>query len=107
MAVSDPIEERRREAAEKFGCKAYSEYDLLINDEEVELVIIATPSYLHASHAVKALESGKNVVCEKPMATSLAEADAMIEAAEKTGNLLTVFQIKIRFNFFSCISKLE
>jgi len=41
------------------------------------------------------------------MATSLAEADAMIEAAEKTGNLLTVFQIKIRFNFFSCISKLE
>jgi len=59
VAVSDPIEERRREAAEKFGCKAYSEYDLLINDEEVELVIIATPSYLHASHAVKALESGK------------------------------------------------
>jgi len=92
VAVSDPIEERRQEAAEKFGCKAYSEFDDLIKDEDVELVIVATPSYLHAPCTIKALEAGKNVVCEKPMATNLAEADAMIETAKKTGKILTVFQ---------------
>ena len=92
VAVSDPIEERRQEAVEKFGCKAYPEFDDLIKDEDVELVIVATPSYLHAPCTIKALEAGKNVVCEKPMATNLAEADAMIETAKKTGKILTVFQ---------------
>jgi len=92
VAVSDPIENRRQEAVEKFGCKAYPEFDDLIKDEDVELVIVATPSYLHAPCTIKALEAGKNVVCEKPMATNLAEADAMIETAKKTGKILTVFQ---------------
>jgi len=92
IAVSDLMDERRLEAMQKFGCKAYSEFDSLIKDEEVELVVIATPSYLHAPHTIKALEAGKNVVCEKPMATNLAEADAMIETAKRTGNLLTIFQ---------------
>ena len=92
IAVCDPLEERRKEAIEKFGCRAYSDFDSLIKDDEVELVVVATPSYLHASCTIRALEAGKNVVCEKPMATNLAEADAMIETARKTGNLLTIFQ---------------
>jgi len=92
VAVSDRIEKRRREAVEKFGCKAYSEFDDLIKDRSVELVVVATPTYLHASHTIKALEAGKNVVCEKPMATNLAEADSMIKTTKKTGNMLTVFQ---------------
>ncbi|HDN02152.1 MAG TPA: Gfo/Idh/MocA family oxidoreductase [Candidatus Bathyarchaeota archaeon] len=92
VAVTDPIEERRLEAVERFGCKAYPDYDSLLKDENVELVVVATPSHLHASQTIKALESGKDVVCEKPMATSLKEADAMIDAAKRTGRLLTVFQ---------------
>jgi len=92
VAVSDLMDERRREAMQRFGCRAYSDFDSLIKDEEVELVVIATPSYLHAPYTIKALEAGKNVVCEKPMATNLTEADAMIEAAKKTGNLLAIFQ---------------
>ena len=92
VAVADPMETRREEAIKEFGCKAYPEFDGLIEDEDVELVVVATPSYLHASHTIKALSSGKNVVCEKPMATNLAEADAMIEAARKTGKILTIFQ---------------
>ena len=92
VAVSDPIDERRQEAVSKFGCKAYPDFDSLIGDDESELVIIATPSYLHAPQTIKALKAGKKVVCEKPMATSLAEANVMIEAAKNTGNLLTVFQ---------------
>jgi len=92
VAVSDPLEERRREAVEKFGCRAYPDFESLIGDDEVELVVIATPSHLHAPQTIKALEAGKNVVCEKPMAATLAEADAMIEAYKKTGRLLTIFQ---------------
>jgi len=91
VAVSDPLESRRNEAMEKFGCRVYADFDEIVRDDEVELVIVATPSYLHAPHTIKALESGKNVVCEKPMATNLDEADAMIETAKKTGKILTVF----------------
>ena len=92
VAVSDPIDDRRKEAVEKFGCRAYSEFEGLIENEDVELVVIATPTHLHAPYTIKALEAGKNVVCEKPMATNLREADMMIEAAKKTGKILTIFQ---------------
>jgi len=56
------------------------------------LLVIATPSYLHSSQTIKALKAGKNVVCEKPMAVTLAEADAMIATSNETGKLLTIFQ---------------
>ena len=92
IAVSDPIDERRKEAVEKFGCRAYSDFKSLIMDKDVELIVVATPSYLHARHSIEALEAGKNVVCEKPMATNLAEADMMIKVAKKTGKILTIFQ---------------
>ncbi len=94
VAVSDLIEERRSEAVDRFGCKAYESFDSLVKDSDVELVVVATPSYLHAEQTIKALRCGKNVVCEKPMATNLDEADAMIEAARETGNILTIFQNK-------------
>jgi len=92
IAVSDPIDERRKEAVDKFGCRAYSDFKSLIMDRDVEVVVVATPSHLHARHSIEALEAGKNVVCEKPMATSLAEADMMIKVAKKTGKILTIFQ---------------
>lgn len=91
VAVADPMEERLREAVAKFGCKAYSDFEQLISDEEVELVVVATPSHLHSSQTIMALKSGKNVVCEKPMAATITEADEMIRVAERTGNLLVVF----------------
>jgi len=94
VAVSDPLEERRKEAVHRFGCKAYPDFKSLLEDEEVELVVVATPSHLHAPQAIEALKSGKNVVCEKPMATSLAEADEMIKTAKETGRILTVFHNK-------------
>ena len=92
VAVTDPLEERRKEAVEKFGCSAYTDFDTFIKDDRIELVVVATPSYLHAEHSIKALEAGKDVVSEKPMATNLEEADAMIEAAKRTGKILTIFQ---------------
>jgi scyllo-inositol 2-dehydrogenase (NADP+) len=92
VAVFDPIEERRLDAVKRFECKAYSDFVPLIEDDDVELVVIATPSHLHSPLTIKALKAGKKVVCEKPMATSLVDADAMIETSRTTGNLLTIFQ---------------
>ena len=91
-AVCDPDEGRLREARERIGCDAHAAFEDLLADPKVELVVVASPSHLHAEHTIQALRAGKAVVCEKPMAASLAEADAMIEAARQTGALLTVFQ---------------
>ncbi|MEM2740181.1 MAG: Gfo/Idh/MocA family oxidoreductase [Candidatus Bathyarchaeia archaeon] len=91
VAVCDPLEDRRMEAYARFGCRTYEDFDSLVGDDDVELIVVATPSYLHAPHTIAALESGKDAVCEKPMASNLSEADAMIDASRRAGRLLTVF----------------
>lgn len=90
-AVSDPDESRRQQAVGQFSCRHYATFEELIGDPELDVVVVATPNQLHCAQTVAALEAGKDVVCEKPMATSLADADRMIATAGKTGRLLTVF----------------
>jgi predicted dehydrogenase len=91
-AALDTLPARRAEAEARFGCRTYSAYDELLGDERVELVVVALPSHLHADAAVSALQLGKHVVCEKPMATTTDDADRMIAAAERSGAILSVFQ---------------
>ncbi len=74
--------------AEEFGGKfnalrMYNSYDLLFEDSEVEIVYIATPHNSHAELAIKALENGKHVLCEKPLSLSYKDAQRMIEASKK------------------------
>ncbi|HOK56321.1 MAG TPA: Gfo/Idh/MocA family oxidoreductase [bacterium] len=92
VAVCDLDEKRRAEAEKTFKCVSYKNFDELIKDKSIELVIVATLSNMHTEHTIKALKNGKNVVCEKPMATNLKDADKMIKVAKETGNLLTIFQ---------------
>jgi predicted dehydrogenase len=92
VAVVDAAAERRAEAIERFDCQAYTGYDELLADPAVELVVVALPSFLHADATIAAFALGKHVVCEKPMAVSLAEADAMIGAARQHDRVLTIFQ---------------
>jgi predicted dehydrogenase len=94
VAVSDRLAERRQEAEEKFECRAYAEFDELIADDDVELVIVATPNRFHTDHAIQAMRAGRHVMCEKPMALDSAAADAMISAAAETGRVLAPFQNK-------------
>jgi len=91
VAVCDRSESRRASAAQTFGARPCSEADELIDDPEVDLVVVSAPSNLHRDLAVAALDAGKNVIVEKPMALSLAEADEMIAAAQRNDRLLTVF----------------
>ena len=68
----------------------YQSYDGMLETERPDIVSLAVPTFLHADLAVKAIESGSHVFCEKPMALSLRQCDRMIDAAEKSGKELMV-----------------
>lgn len=82
--------QRARELAERFGGCAYGSLEELLNDDEIEAVSVCTSNDTHADIAVKALEAGKHVLCEKPMATNLADCERMQAAAEKSGRQLMI-----------------
>ncbi|MFB6365499.1 Gfo/Idh/MocA family protein [Paenibacillus elgii] len=93
VAFCDIVEERAQEAASKFGApgaKVYSDYKQLLADTTLDIVHICTPNDSHADITVDALESGKHVMCEKPMAKTVADARRMVEAAKRTGKKLTI-----------------
>jgi scyllo-inositol 2-dehydrogenase (NADP+) len=89
VCVRNP--ERRSRAALEHKVKTFSNVDDLLKDNNVGLVVVATPHNTHAELAVKALDAGKHVVVEKIMCMNVEEADAMIEAAERNKVMLTVF----------------
>ena len=90
VAVCDINQERALEVAEKYGVLSYTSYEELLKSAEVDAVSVCTPNYLHAPITIAALEAGLHVLCEKPMATSKEEAEAMIGAAEKNGKKLMI-----------------
>lgn len=83
---SDPSE--LATAAERFGASAMTDVDELVRRRDVDLVYISTPPFLHHPQAMRALEAGKHVICEKPLALSLDEADEMVSLAQSSGLLL-------------------
>lgn len=89
-AVCDIVGERAEAAAETYQAKAYTDYKTLLQEENIDAVSVCLPNYLHAPVSVDALNAGKHVLCEKPMATSTEEADQMIEAAERNGKKLMI-----------------
>lgn len=86
LAVCDSVAERVQAAQKQFGVPhGYTNYDDLLANDEVDLVLLLTPMQLHAPFAIKALESGKHIYVQKAMTCNLAEADALVEAARKSG----------------------
>ena len=93
VAFCDIIVEKAQKAAEKFGtpdAKYYENYKDLLADETIDVVHVCTPNRSHSFITVDALESGKHVMCEKPMAINSVEAKKMLDAAERTGKKLTI-----------------
>jgi scyllo-inositol 2-dehydrogenase (NADP+) len=83
----------RRAQAESDGVpRVHERFEALLEDDEVDLVVLATPHDTHAALTQRALAAGKHVVVDKPMAITLAEADAMVDAAARAGRMLSVFQ---------------
>ena len=82
--------------AERLGARAYESVEEAISADDVDAVLVCTPTMLHKVHALAAIAAGKHVICEKPIARHLAEADAMISAAEDAGVQLFVGHV-VRF----------
>jgi len=95
---SGRVENAQRVAAE-FNIKHVCEnYEQLLMLEDVSLVVVSAPPYLHHPIVMAALEAGKHVICEKPMAMNTAEARKMVEAAESRPAQLSIIDHELRFN---------
>jgi predicted dehydrogenase len=93
-------------AARRFGIPDIEDVDTLLARDDVDLVYIATPPFLHHPQAIAALEAGKHVICEKPLAMTLEQADAMLAAARKRDRLV-VANLMQRYNpVFEAVSRL-
>ena len=102
VAFCDIIKEKAEEAAKKFGtpdADVYEDYKELLKDKTIDVVHVCTPNRSHSFITVDALEAGKHVMCEKPMAINSVEAKKMLDAAERTGKKLTIgYQSRQRAN---------
>jgi len=92
-AFYDIVPEKAEKLREEFGAqgaKTYTDYRELLKDGSIDVVHVCTPNRSHSPITVAALEAGKHVMCEKPMAVSYEEAKKMTDAAKRTGKLLTI-----------------
>lgn len=96
VAVADVRKECADKLAAKFGCKAYYSGEALIEEVKADAVDICIPTFIHACHAIKAMEKGMNVFIEKPVCINEEEADALLEAEKRTGAKVMVGHV-IRF----------
>lgn len=90
VAGADPRREAQARFAQDFGGRGYATIEALCDDPRVEVVYISTPHELHAAQACYAAARGKHLLIEKPMALTLADCSAMIDAARKAGVALVV-----------------
>ncbi len=90
VACCDIAIEKAKAAAKKYGCEAVVDWKNLLGRDDIDVVHLCTPHYLHAPMALAFLAEGKHVLTEKPMASELADMDAMIAADQ--GRLGVVFQ---------------
>lgn len=93
-AVCDVIKEKADSFAEKFGAeKVYYDYKEMLKDPEIDVVCVCTPSGLHGEMAMAAAESGKHVVCEKPMEITNEKNEAIIKTVRRCGvKMQCIFQ---------------
>jgi len=90
--VADDL--RQRMAATHAPDKSFADYDAMLADPDLEAVIIATSDPFHVPASIKALEAGKHVLCEKPLAADVEEAETLKRVVERSGKLLQVGHMK-------------
>src|SRR5215217_6689805 len=90
VAAADPRDEARTQFAADFGARVYDSVEGLCADRGIDAVYVATPHQFHAAHVAVAAAHGKHVLVEKPMAITLPDCLAMIEAARSAGVKLVV-----------------
>ena len=93
-AVCDIDEELAKECAENSGlADYYTDYDKMLRDEEIDVVVVCVPDQIHKQYTVSALKAGMHVLCEKPMALLVDDCREMIQASRETGKKLMIGQV--------------
>jgi predicted dehydrogenase len=102
VAVADVNQESAKAFAEPFNAKSYADYKTLGENETIDAVIISTPPDTHPEIAMYFMRKGVNVLCEKPLCLSVAEAREMIDCAEKSN---VVFTMATKFRYVADVIK--
>jgi phthalate 4,5-cis-dihydrodiol dehydrogenase len=84
-AVCDVRTDELARFKQRYGVETFTRLDEMCQQAPIDAVWVATPNHLHAEHTIMAADHGKHVICEKPMAITLAEANRMVEAVERNG----------------------
>lgn len=92
IACCDIVENKANELAEKYGATSHVSIDEMLINTDIDIISICSPNGLHAEHSIKGLNSGKHVLCEKPMALSSSDCGEMIQAAEKANKRLFIIK---------------
>lgn len=93
VALVDIVPEKAEQMKARYGltdARVYASHKDILGRDDIDLADVCTPPYVHASISIDCLRAGMNVVCEKPMAASLEECDAMIKARDESGKKLSV-----------------
>ena len=85
VGVCDEVLERAEAASRRSGAPAFENYEKMLSQVEADVVVICTPSGLHPRHGILAADKGLHVICEKPMATRMEDADALVSACDRAG----------------------
>lgn len=97
-AVYDINEERAKEIADRYGARTTGSAEELIEDPDIDAVVIASWDGTHADLAIKCIHAGKPVFCEKPLATTLKDAEAVVKAEKECGKRLIQVGFMRRFD---------
>src|SRR6202046_5480896 len=98
VAVCDTDEEVGRQAAKEWGAEsAYTDLADLLADDSVDAVEVLTPTHMHHDHVIAALEAGKHVSVQKPVANSVEDARALQVAAERAGRTLRISECFVHY----------
>ena len=101
-AVCDIEEDKAQIKGKEWGVTAnnvYSDYDKMLLNDEIDAVELLIPHHLHKEFTVKALEAGKHVSVQKPMANSITECKEMIDVAQRSGMKLIIYSSRWSFRY--------
>jgi predicted dehydrogenase len=104
VGVCDRSEERAKAFAESYGTVAYTNLDTLLRDSGVQVVVVCTPHPLHAEPVIQAAEAKVHALVEKPLASKLADCDAMLTASKRAGTQLGVISQR---RYLECVQRMR
>ncbi len=91
-ALCDPVDTRVGELARHYDAQPFADHKVMLKEADIDAVVVCGPNFLHAKQSIDALRAGKHVLCEKPMATTRADARKMIAEAKKARKYLMIGQ---------------